>query len=374
MIKALYIHIPFCSSICSYCDFYKMIATDKSKEKYINYLIKELEIKEKNLSNIETIYIGGGTPTSIPLKLLEKLLIKLSQIVNLNILKEFSIEANPNDINDELLSLLKKYKINRISLGIQSVNDNKLKILNRKHNLDIISKAINLINTYEFHHINVDYMFGLPNETIHTVKEELDIITSFKIDHISCYSLILEEKTILYHKFINKEFDLLDDDIETEIYYFICNYLKSVGFEQYEISNFCKDKGYSYHNITYWDNEEYEAVGANASNYVNSIRSTNINNLNKYYQGIDNNKLNYLEYNNISLKDNIENEIMLGLRKTLGINIESFNKKFDKDFFMLYPISYKLIDNKLLEYQNGYLFIPQNKLYISNEIILKFLS
>lgn len=351
-----------------------MIATDKSKEKYINYLIKELEIKEKNLSNIETIYIGGGTPSSIPLNLLEKLLNKLSQIVNLSILKEFSVEANPNDINDELLILFKKYHVNRISLGVQGVNETKLKILNRKHNLNIIRHAIDLINTYEFHHINIDYMFGLPNETVETVKKELDIITSFKIDHISCYSLILEEKTILYHQYLSKEFELLDDDLETDIYYFICDYLHSLNFKHYEISNFCIDEGYSYHNLTYWDNEEYEAIGANASNYVNGIRSTNINNLEKYYQGIDNKKLNYLEYNEVSFNENIENEIMLGLRKTSGINIEKFNKKFSTDFFKLYPVSQELINNKLLEYQNGYLFIPQNKLYISNEIILKFLS
>lgn len=373
LIKSLYIHIPFCSSICSYCDFYKMIANDKTKEKYIEYLIKELQIKQNNLKNLETIYIGGGTPSSLNLNLLEKFLNKLSQTANLNILKEFSFEANPNDINDELLKLLKHFNVNRISLGIQSVNHNKLKLLNRNHDLSTIIKSINLLNEYGFS-INVDYMFGFPGETIHTVKEELDVITNFNINHISCYSLILEDKTILYHKYLKGEFEELDDDRETEIYYFICDYLKSKGYIHYEISNFCKPNHQSYHNLRYWDNEEYEAIGANASNYVGNIRATNINNLNKYFLSIDNNKLDYLEYNVLGEEDIIENEIMLGFRKTNGINLKMFFEKFNVDLFDRYPVAKTLLEKGLLMQDGEYIFIAPDKLYISNEIILKFLK
>ena len=296
MIKSLYIHIPFCNNICTYCDFYKMISNDKTKEIYIDYLIKELEIKENLLKNLETIYIGGGTPSSIHPKIMEKLLNKLSQITDLTILKEFSIEANPNDISDELLLLFSKYSINRVSLGVQSVRQDKLKILGRTHTLTTINNAITLLNEYGFENINVDYMFGLEIDSIESVKDELDILLKYPIDHISCYSLILEEKTILYHKYLKGEFKELDYDKETEIYYFICDYLEKNGFTQYEISNFYKNNGISYHNLRYWDNEEYEAVGANASSYIGNVRKTNINNLRKYFSGIDCGKLEYLEY------------------------------------------------------------------------------
>ena len=349
-----------------------MIAKEEVKIRYIDYLIKEMSMKKETLSNIKSIYVGGGSPSSLSLDLLERLFLNLRNYVDFSKLNEFTIEANPKDVTCEFISLLEKYHINRISLGVQSVRDDKLLILGRNHNFDDVTKAIKIINNSKIKNINVDYMYGV-EDTITSVLDELKTLISLPINHISCYSLILEEHTILFNKYQKGEFKSIDEDLEADIYYQICDFLKQNGFIHYEISNFAKPGYSSFHNLLYWNNEEYQALGCYGASYVGNVRSTNINNLQKYFQGIDNNTLQYLEYNELSIEETIENEIMLGLRKIEGVNTEVFFNKFHKHIEDIYPITKSLIENGLLIKDNNRLFIPENKLYISNAIIMNFI-
>ncbi|HHU55821.1 MAG TPA: radical SAM family heme chaperone HemW, partial [Acholeplasmataceae bacterium] len=199
--EALYIHIPFCRKICTYCDFYKMVAKDSVKTKYVEYLLKELRLKKDLLNDLKTVYIGGGTPTALPLNLLDFFLYHLTKEIDLNSVIEFTIEANPSDITKELVNVLTKYNINRVSLGVQSFNDEKLKFLGRDHDEKTIKKAIKTLQRGGLKNINVDLIYGTPNDSFRKVKKDLKKIINLGAKHISTYSLILEKKTILYHLF-----------------------------------------------------------------------------------------------------------------------------------------------------------------------------
>ena len=372
-IKSLYIHIPFCDHICIYCDFYKMIANINKQNEYLEYLIKELEIRKDDLQNLETIYIGGGTPSTLSINNLNKLLSYLSNNINLDNIKEFSIECNPKDINQDLINLFKLYHVNRISLGIQSFDNDKLKFLNRNHDKDIAFNAIKLLQDNDFNNINVDIIFGLNNDNKELVKNDLDTLISLGIPHISVYTLIIEDKTIL-NRFISFGYSPLSDDKEAEIYGFVSKYLRDFGYNHYEISNFAKNGYESIHNLCYWDYDNYIGVGANASGKVGNIRYTNINNLNKYYQGIINNNLCYKEYIDLDKKDLMDEYIMMGLRKINGINKNIFKNRFNCDIIDEYNNINLLINQGLLIDKDNYIKIKEDKIYIMNSILLKILE
>lgn len=375
IITNLYIHIPFCDHICSYCDFYKRVANKDLINKYIIYLSKELELKKQYLNNINTIYIGGGTPSCISINNLKLLFSSLKKYINFNNLIEFSIECNPLDITNDLITLFKDNKVNRISLGIQSFNNKKLKILNRNHNKKDALLALKLLNTNNFTNINIDIMYGLPKDNIKLLKNDFKYLHKFKIKHISCYSLILEPKTILYHKYLKGEFKLYDEDKESKLYYQIQKYLNKINYKQYEISNFCLPGYECKYNLNTWNNQKYLGIGASASYYLDDTRYTNIKNLNQYFQGIDNNKLVYYEVTTETVEMKMYEEIMLGLRKIKGININTFNSKYNCNIYQEYPnIEYLIIMQLLKLDDDNNLFIPNNKLYISNSIINKILN
>lgn len=377
-IKSLYIHIPFCDHICVYCDFYKMISKEEEKEKYVNYLLKELEIKKDLLNDIETIYLGGGTPSNLNHNLLDKLLLGLSKYINFNNLKEFTIECNPVDVNQKLIDIIIKYNINRISLGVQSFNDLKLKYLKRNHTQKIILNAINLLHSNNLFNINCDLIYGLEIkndfiDNLDVIKNDLDFIIKYNIPHISCYTLIVEDKTIL-NKFIKEmKYKPLDDDLEADLFDFINKYLKEFNYNHYEISNYAKEGFCSIHNLRYWNNEYYLGLGANASYYYDNTRFTNINNLKKYYYGIDNLNLEYLEKIKLDKEDQMYEEVMLGLRKLEGINKNNFLKKYNCDIINVYKGIIPLIKQGILIDDGENIKVKEDKIYILNDILLSIL-
>lgn len=374
-ITNLYIHIPFCDHICSYCDFYKRIGNKDLINKYIVYLTKELEIKKQYLNDITTIYIGGGTPSCIGIDNLQLLFSFLKKYINFNNLIEFSIECNPLDITKDLILLFKKNKVNRISLGIQSFNNKKLKLLNRNHCKKDAFSALKLLNDNDFTNINIDIMYGLPKDNVRLLKNDFKYLRKYKIKHVSCYSLILEQKTILYNKYLKGEFKLYDEDKESKLYYQIQKFLTKIGYKQYEISNFCLPGYECKYNLNTWNNQKYLGIGASASYYLNNIRYTNIKNLNQYFKGIDDKQLVYYEVSTETIEIKMYEEIMLGLRKITGININNFNNKYNCDIFQKYPNIEYLLKMQLLKLDDdNNLFISNNKLYISNSIINKILN
>jgi len=284
---------------------------------------------------------------------------KLFSIVNIfkTNLKEFTFECNVEDINENLLKFLKTTKVNRISIGVQTFNKNHLNYLNRVNNIDIIEK-INLVKKY-YKNINIDLMYAFKNETLDDLNNDLETILKLDIKHISTYSLIIEENTML-----RKE-KPIDEELDYEMYKLINEKLKK--YNHYEVSNFSK-KGYeSKHNLTYWNNEEYYGFGLGASGYINNIRYENTRNIKEY---INNNYL--LNENKLSVLEQMQNEMILGLRKLEGVNKQTFKQKYNKEIKEVFEIENLLKEKKLIETKE-YIFINKDYIYLSNEILINFI-
>lgn len=353
-----YIHIPFCEKICSYCDFCKMFYNENIVDNYLEQLEKEIRTLYKG-EELRTIYIGGGTPSCLSVKQLEKLF----EIINLfkkNNNVEFTIECNFSNTTIEKLELFKKYGINRISFGLETTNSKQLKFLEREENSEKTKKIISLCKKLGFDNVNVDLMYALPGETIDDLKCDLDFIKSLDIEHVSCYSLIVEDHT----KLGIKNTENIDGELDYQMYLEICKFMSDNGFNHYEISNYSK-KGYeSKHNLVYWNNDKYYGFGLGASGYIDNRRTTNTRSISNYLKG------KYLLEEEILEKDDlIYYEIILNLRKSSGIDLEKlyslYNVKLDYT---------ELVNLGLLKLDENKLYIPEDKWYISNEIIIRLLE
>ncbi len=352
MVKNCYIHIPFCSKICSYCDFCKLYYDEKFIDKYLNELEKEIKSIYKG-EVLETIYIGGGTPSSLSIKELTKL-FEILKVFNKSKDIEFTIESNFENITEEKLLLYKKYGINRLSFGLESINKKNLSFLNRDISKSNISNIIDTCRNLGFNNINVDLMYALPVEDINVLKKDLDYIFSLDVEHISTYSLMIEDHTMLKINGVNN----ISEDLDYEMYKLICKEMKKHHYDHYEISNFSKTGYYSKHNLCYWNNANYYGFGLGASSYINNHRITNTRSINKYLSSKY-----ILEDTKLTTKDLIEYKIMLNLRKAEGISLDEIDLDVDD-----------LIKDGLLIRYNHHIRIPEDKWYISNEIIIRVLE
>ena len=357
--RSCYIHIPFCHSICSYCDFPKVCYNKKWVIPYLDALKKEIDkvyLKDK----ISTIYIGGGTPTSLSIDELTYL-FEILNVFDKSSTLEFTIEGNVCDITLDKINLFKRYGVNRVSLGVESFDSNNLKILNRSITYDEVLEKVNLLKDNGINNINLDLMYAI-TPSMEALKSDLEKLVSLNVAHISTYSLILEDNTLLK---INN-FKCIDTDIDFSMYSFICKYLSDFGYNHYEISNFSYPGFESKHNITYWKNMEYYGFGLGSASYIKD-RYTNTRSLTKYING---EYLTDVEYIDSKLEE--EYEFILNLRLKSGLNIASYEKKFNKTFD--YSKVDKLIKEGLLVLENGNLYIPQDKFYLSNEILINFID
>lgn len=360
-IKSAYIHIPFCNQICSYCDFSKMFYNRGLVQKYLNALKEEILSKYKG-EYLDTIYIGGGSPSC--LSNLELIVLKdITYLFNLNYDYEFTIELNVDDIEEEKLLLYKQMGVNRVSVGIQTLNEKFLNLLNRKHTKEEVIKKINMVKRY-FSNINVDFMYGFNGQTIEDLEQDLTFFKMLNVPHISIYSLILEENTKLHIK----GYKPIDEDLESNMYCYIIDYLENIGYTHYEISNFSKLGYESKHNLTYWNNELYYGFGLGASGYVDNYRYSNTRSINNYFKG------DFVLEEEFQTKElQMENEMILGLRKIIGVNKEKFFTKFNKKIEDVFYID-ELLKNKLLIDNGTYLYIPKEKLYIENQVLMQFIG
>lgn len=356
---SVYIHIPFCSNICSYCDFCKFYYNELWVDNYLNALEKEIDLYYKN-EKINTIYIGGGTPSCLNIKQLERLL-EITKKFNNDII-EFTFECNI-DITEDKLILLKKYGVNRISIGIQTVNEKLLKLIDRNHTKDEVIDKINLIKRY-FDNINVDLMYALPSETIDDLKNDLEFFINLDVNHISTYSLILEPNTKLY---INNV-ESIDEQLDYDMYKLIKDTLSKNNFINYEISNYSKYGYESKHNLVYWNNLNYYGFGIGASGYIDNIRYDNTRSYKNYIEGEYRKEIHELDIN-----ETIENEFILGFRKINGIDIIEFERKYGKSVLSIPVVKELLNDNKLILVGN-YLKINEEYIYTSNSILVNFIG
>lgn len=359
-VRSCYVHIPFCSNICSYCDFCKFYYQETLVDKYLDSLLKE--IKEKyNKEPLETIYIGGGTPSLLSLLQLEKLFKGLELLKKDNYL-EYSIECNLLDLTEEKLQLFQKYGINRLSIGVQSTHSNILSFLDRNYTKEDITYYITLAKKY-FSNINIDLIYAVPGETIEMLKEDLDFFLSLEVPHISLYSLMIEEHT----KLGIKKIEPISEELDRLMYEVIQNILIDHNYRHYEISNYAYPGYESKHNQTYWRNEEYYGFGLGASGYISPIRYTNTKSMNKYLAS----KYIY-EQDKITPTIDASNYAILGFRTLDGINKQVFLEKFKVDFIEYFNLEKLISDNIILEDDNSY-FLNPDYWYVSNEILVKFI-
>ncbi len=371
MLTSLYIHIPFCDYICTYCDFHKALAKDDKKQQYIDALLIELEMHAFEFSNLKTVYIGGGTPLSISPALLEKLLTAINKMVDVDNLIEFSIETNPENLTAEKVLLLKKYGINRVSIGVQTFNEDLLSSLGRKHhNIDVL-KGIELLRSHQINNINIDMIFAFPDQKIEDLEDDLNILLSIDVEHISYYSLILEEKTLLYRNVMLEKVIMPNEEIEAEMFDIVIKKLKENSYHHYEISNFAKDGFESTHNKVYWYNEEYLGIGSGAHSHVNNKRFYHIPKISAYINQMISKKFDYYHIEEV---DECQEACLLGLRLVEGISIDFLNKRCNMDVFKRFPMIKKHIENDLLMIDNGKLKLTKKGLFLGNVVFMTFVG
>lgn len=357
--EGLYVHIPFCNKICSYCNFSKVLYSKKFSQNYLLKLKDELHKYDEVLFN--SIYIGGGTPTSLDEEELQFLfsILKPYQAENTSI----TIETNP-DLSKNKIQILKQNNVKRISIGIQSFNPDILNLINREANYEDIKKLIATLIENDIRDINVDLIYGFNIESLETLKKDLDLFTALNITHISTYCLQLEEKTIL----ANSQYQELDEEKIREQYDFIVDYLAKKGFYRYEVSNFSKQGFESKHNLIYWNNQEYGGVGLNASSYIDNVRRTNTKNLQEYLKG------NYEDYEEVlSLADKEFYFLMLGLRKEKGISKQEYFSLFNKDIYINHSTLKELVVQGDIIDENGFIRINPQEIFILDFILRKLL-
>ena len=319
-INSLYIHIPFCDSICDYCDFTKLQYFHNFAVKYIESL--KQEIASKNISyKLKTIFIGGGTPTSSEDELFEDLLSYLSIYIDNS--TEYSIECNPESLTKTKLEIMKKYGVNRISIGVESTNNNILKSINRKHTFEDVQKAVELARREGINNINLDLILGLPNVTFNLLEKDIENILSLNPNHISCYGLTVHEHTVFFINGIKPP----KDDVLRRMYDLVNERLTEAGYEHYEVSNWTKPGYECEHNLTYWRDEQYFGCGLGASGYEGNVRYTNTRNLNKYIKDYKEKESEEV----VTLRDDKTYYIMTNLRTKYGINLDSYKEKFKED-------------------------------------------
>ncbi|WP_415292840.1 radical SAM family heme chaperone HemW [Clostridium perfringens] len=372
---SLYIHIPFCAQKCLYCDFPSFARKDHLRKAYIEALNKEIiSLREKhNNLEINTIFIGGGTPSVLEADELECL---LKEVAKLNMAKdiEYSMECNPGNLTEEKLEVMKKYGVNRISMGLQAKQDNLLKGLGRIHNYKTFKENFLLAKKVGFNNINVDLMFGLPNQRLNEWEETLREIISLEPAHISAYSLIIEEGTAFYNLYENDKLKLPTEEEERKMYHLAKKILEENGFNQYEISNYAKDGKECRHNLAYWNMDNWIGVGSAAASYINGKRIKNISSVEKYINSINEKREAVEEIINNSKNDNMEEFMFMGLRKINGIDENEFKNRFSMNINDVYgEILNKYIDEGLLIRESGRIFLSEKGIEISNIIMADFL-
>ena len=365
--KGLYIHIPFCARKCKYCDFVSY--TDKADffDVYVEKLLDEAN--EYKYTKVDTVFIGGGTPSVLSAKQLKILLDGINSVFCLSENCEFTIEANPKTLDEEKLTVLKQSRVNRLSIGIQSFNDEELKAIGRIHNAKTAYNTVELIKENGFDNFNLDLMLNLPNQTNESLLKTLETAISLNPSHISCYSLILEKNTPLFEEYENGKFQMTSDDYDRELYTLAKNILSQNGFEQYEISNFAKKGFKSRHNLKYWNCDEYIGLGVAAHSYLNGIRFYNTSELQEYLNGFY-----HKEETVLSNKDKISEYIIMRLRLTDGISSSEFKKRFNVDFYESYKsLIDKFINTGFMKYESSSYKLTDKGFDVSNSIMCEFI-
>ena len=366
-----YVHIPFCTQICYYCDFSKVFIKNQPVDSYLEHLIEEYD--SYDIKKLRTLYIGGGTPTALSAPQLAFLLEKLTDKLDLSYLEELTIEANPGDLDEEKIAVLKDSPVNRVSLGVQTFNDRMLKQIGRSHLEKDIYENIANLKKAGFDNISIDLIYALPKQTMEDVKINVAKAIALDIPHMSLYSLILENHTVFMNRMRRGKLPLPKEDLEAEMFDYIIAELEKAGFEHYEISNFSKPGFESRHNLMYWDNAEYYGIGAGASGYVAGVRYKNHGPIRHYLQAVEAGNARVQE-EVLTLKEKMEEEMFLGLRKKSGVSKKRFEEKFGLSFEDQYgSVVSELTEQGLLVADKDIVRMTKKGLFLGDTVAEKFI-
>lgn len=372
----LYIHIPFCRQKCLYCDFPSWAGKEDQMQRYVDALTKEIRNRSREYSDrtVVSVFFGGGTPTTLSIPMLEQLMQALFENWNIAEDAEITTEANPGTLDREMTDALKKMGFNRLSMGVQAWQNRLLKDLGRIHTIESFQENYKAVREAGFANVNTDLMFALPNQTMADWQETVKNMIAMKPEHISAYSLILEEGTPFYDKYEKGELEPAEEDLDREMYHWAVDYLAEMGYEQYEISNFAKKDRQSRHNRIYWEAEEYLGMGLGSHSYMNGERFHNIYDLQEYIKSDGDVSLLKEDVEIITEEDALAEFMFLGLRLTEGVSFDRFRERFGQEMKNIYGSQIEeLVKDGLLEEDEMGIRLTRRGVDISNFVFEKFL-
>ncbi len=378
MARGVYIHIPFCHQICNYCDFNKVFFKNQPVDEYIEALGKEMKMaverKPEAFTNVETVFLGGGTPTALSAKQITRLLELIRTYIPMKNVVEFSSEANPDELSEEKLKALLDGGVNRLSMGVQSFDQDLLKKIGRTHSNAHVYETIALAKKVGFTNISIDLMYGLPHQTMEQWKETLKQAFALELPHYSAYSLIVEPKTIFYIQYAKGRLALPTEDLEADMYDVLMKEMEAHDLAQYEISNFAKPGFASIHNKIYWDNDEYAGFGAGAHGYVDRVRYSNHGPIKKYIEAVESGHLPIIHEHEVTPLEQLEEQMFLGLRKVDGVEATAFEQKFHETIWEKYrTVIEELTCKGLLESDENGIRLTRSGRFVGNEVFQQFL-
>lgn len=374
LVKSAYIHIPFCEHICHYCDFNKVFLEGQPVNEYLISLGNEMKQRVMSPDKLDTIFVGGGTPTSLNASQLDILCESINTHLPFD-QGEFTFEANPGDLTEDKLRVLKDHGVNRLSFGVQSFNDELLKGIGRTHRSEDVYTSVETAQKVGFSNISIDLIYSLPKQTEEDFQDTLNKALDLDLPHYSAYSLIVEPKTVFYNLMRKGKLSLPSQDQEAAMYEILIETMEKYGINQYEISNFAKRGFESKHNLVYWDNNEYYGLGAGAHGYINGVRYSNYGPLKKYMDPITEGSLPTIQKHEVTKAESMEEEMFLGLRKVEGVSKSIFQQKFNCSAESVFGTSIAEMEKRgLLLVDEERVALTKQGRFLGNEVFQSFLG
>lgn len=372
----LYVHIPFCVKKCGYCDFLSWCGTSEEKETYVQALLKEIESYREFARGyrVSTVFVGGGTPSVLEAGQMEGVLGNIQEVFELEKKPEITLEMNPGTVTEEKLQRYKENGVNRLSIGLQSVKNEKLEVLGRIHSYEEFLESYELARKAGFTNISVDLISSIPGQKLEEWKEELAALSALSPEHISVYQLIIEAETPFYEKYAEHEELLPDEEESREIYLWTGSFLKEQGYEQYEISNYAKPGKESRHNLKYWERGDYLGLGLGAASMVRNIRMSNTKDMKTYLERCGQPKTMREDVQFLEEARQMEEFMFLGLRKTRGVSRKEFRRIFGQEMDMVYEKAlHKCLENGMLKEHKDRVYLSEEGVLLSNAVLSEFL-
>ncbi len=375
MASSVYIHIPFCATKCYYCAFNTYTFHKEQAKAYLQALRTEMELYASKTEPLQTIFIGGGTPSILSANALSQLLTDVHQHFQITPNAEITVECNPGTVDNEKLSVMQDYGVNRLSFGLQAMQDETLKqLLGRIHTVAEFLESYQLARENGFENINIDLIFALPDQTMEAWQHTLNEVTSLNPDHISAYNLVMEETTPFYEWWQAGELHLPSEDAEADMFQYTIETLTAHGYTHYEICNFARPSHFARHNLVYWNNQPCIGLGAGACGYVNGIRYSNIRAIASYINKLSKRNKPIADTEHLTGNAEKAETLMLALRKREGISLADYQNRFGEDIEVVFgDILKKWIDLQLLEWTDTHLRLTRRGLFLANEVFVELM-